>query len=647
MKSQNLFFLLFFLILSLPSQGQKTAYTYAQADKKIQQSFRDINQQLQKGQVQEALKALVRLQKREPLFLNPYWTLSDVYRSQGQLNQALQSLEQSFQLAPDVEPRLYLVAGSLCLELQDYNKAQTHLNKLLSYSDLRDETRNLGEKRLAEAKFRPQALANPLPYQPKNLGPKVNSSGREYFPSLTADENWLIFTVQVDTSRRGQEDLYFSRRDEQGIWQERQALPNINTSENEAAQSISANGRFLVFTVCNRPGDMGSCDLYYSELHQGQWSKPRNLGPPINSPAWESQPSLSPNGEELIFTRGGAGGRGSRNLFSSRRQTDGSWSEPQALNINTPYNESGPCLHPDGQTLYFASDGYVGMGDLDLFVSRRQADGLWGPPENLGYPINTAGREEALSVSFDGQTAYIAAQRPEGYGSLDIYSFEMPPAHQPKKLSYVRFKVIHAQTKQSLQAEIKMQIGQEQKRNSTLADGSLLLPLVQGQSYALQIEKTGFVFYSERFEWQENSTKQEPIEVEIPLQPLPEKIKKPEKPKGQAQPIVLKNVFFATGSAALLPSSANELQELQKLLEQRPDLNIELRGHTDNEGEAQANLDLSKRRAEAVKHYLVERGIKAERLSTQGYGQTLPIAPNDSPEGRQKNRRTEFLILEN
>lgn len=649
MKHYILYILLGALLTSCQS-SQLIAQDYIttkEISAKTKKAYTKAYQQFRAKDIAAAKKSFAKIIKKTPNFVNAYHLMAECYIQEKDWIKAIEYYEKSAEIAPDYQPNVYYKLAQIAMEQEQYVEARKQLEKFLSYPKKSESMDRTAKKMLGDAKFRPKALAEPVDFQPKNMGENINSAQRDYFPSITADENTLIYTVQLGEERTAQEDLYRSIRKD-GEWQKSEPLPNINTPENEAAQSISADGKFLVFTVCNRPNDFGSCDLYYSERVNGQWTTPRNLGPNINTKNWESQPSVAPNADAIYFTRGGARGQGNKNLWVSYRQDDDSWGKPQELKaLNTAYNEGAPCIHPDGQTLYFSSSGHPGMGELDLFVTRKDEKGNWGKPQNLGYPINTAEAEEALAVSLSGDLAFIASNRRGGFGSLDIYSFEMPEGVRPKPVTYVRALVFDAETKKALPATkvelIDLATGKTYAKVRTDKDGEFLLCLPMGKDYALNVNRKQYLFYSDNFALKEARKIKDAFALKIPLQPIKKEQKGPE-PK-ENEPIILKNVFFATNSAELRPASKTELDQLKALLEENPEMRIRLQGHTDNVGEEVDNMDLSDRRAKAVRTYLINAGIDAKRLEAQGFGETRPIAKNDTPEGRQKNRRTEFLLL--
>ena len=473
-------------------------------------------------------------------------------------------------------------------------------------------------------------------------------------PSLTADGEKLVFVRVVGR----QEDFYLSQK-KNGRWEEAIPLENINHPQlSEGAQSIAANGKSIVFTACERKEGMGRCDLYIAEMKNGQWQPARNLGSPINTKGWESQPSLSADGNTLYFVSDRQGGQGLIDLWVSRKDTAGHWGEPQNLGptINTAEREQAPFIHPDGQTLYFMSDGHPGLGGFDIYFSRLQPDGSWGTPQNLGYPINTEANEGAFIVSLDGATAYFSTDRAGVLDSLmpedrkllrrasDIYSFELYPEARPQPVTYVKAIVREAGTRRPLIAEvdfIKLKSGQSHVQAQTDEEGEFLVVLPMGEDYALNVSKPGYLFHSENFALAEASSLTEPFLLEIELSPISE----PTAGEPAAKPVILKNVFFETASAALRPESTAELTRLKDLLEDNPGLAIRINGHTDNVGSEEDNQLLSENRAKAVYDFLVEKGIPEERLQYKGYGESKPIATNYTAEGRQQNRRTEFEVV--
>lgn len=651
----KVFFLFLLLFCAALTAGAQKYITIKDAPDKLKKSYNDAYQYVNAQQYERGIKEMQKIIKKNPDFINPYLVVADSYRQIGDLENAISYLNQAVAVAPDYEVRVYMLLGQLQMEHRQFDDARVNLQKFLNYEGLKIEQKERAQRFIADVDFRQKAFASPVPFEPKNLGQGVNSAQREYFPSVTVAEDILVYTVQV--GKQGsyqQEDLYFSVKID-GVWGKGQPVPNVNTVENEGAQAISADGKLLVFTACNRRGDFGSCDLYYSRrLGKDEWSAPKNIGQPINSAAWESQPSVAANGDAIYFARG-AQGSGQKDLFVSYLQPDGKWGAPVALTeINTPFDETAPCIHPDGKTLYFASNGYAGMGSFDLYMSRKGADGKFSTPVNLGYPINTDKAEESIVVSLKGDNAFISSDRDGSYGLLDIYGFELPPAVRPLPVTYTQIVVREAATKKIINnAQLNiLNLTTEKAFFSARTDreGEVLVCLPLGEDYSVSIQKAGYLFHSEQFELKAEYASDKPYLLTIYLQTIPSVentvvVKNDTTPL--RKPIILKNVFFSTNSAELKPISKNELDQLKKMLEENPKMRIQLNGHTDSEGDEAKNQLLSENRAKAVSKYLSDNGIAASRLQAKGFGESQPIDSNETPQGRANNRRTEFVVLSN
>jgi outer membrane protein OmpA-like peptidoglycan-associated protein/Tol biopolymer transport system component len=496
-------------------------------------------------------------------------------------------------------------------------------------------------------------MKTPTPFNPVNIGPEVNSDHHEYFPAITADEQTFLFTRNFRPDKNNpeshwQEDFYVSVKKE-NKWTTSQSIGKIiNTPGNEGAPSLSADGQILFFVVCagdegyglDRKG-YGSCYIFYTQKTGEKWSKAYNAGAPINTKSWETQPSFSSDGRTLYFIRGSVDSEGIKNddIYVTYLQDNGDWSTPTPLPpyINSSGKEESVYIHPDNQTLYFASNGWVGMGGTDLYMCKRQANGQWGKPINLGYPINTWNDENSLLVNASGNVAYFASDRSGGMGGLDIYYFELDAKLRPEKVTYMKGKVYDKVTKEPLSAKFELIDLATGKTvilsTSNPGNGEFLVCLPANKNYALNVSRPDYLFYSQNFSLIEMPDNK-PYLMDIPLgKPTNDEI------------VRLDNVFFETNKYDLKPESKVELNKLVDFLKKNATLKIELRGHTDNVGDDKSNLILSDNRAKAVMEYLIANGIDKTRLAAKGYGETVPVADNGTTEGRQKNRRTEFKII--
>jgi len=366
-------------------------------------------------------------------------------------------------------------------------------------------------------------------------------------------------------------------------------------------------------------------------------------------------PSLSATGQWLYFSSNRKGGQGSNDIWISRRKRNGQWTPPFNAGpvINSRFNEESPFIHPDGSSLYFMSDGHPGMGGPDLFLSRRDAEGNWSIPENLGYPINTSSNEGGMVVSLDGSEAYMFTNRsgerrtdPGALTDLDIVAFRLPQHLRPAPVTYLRMHVLDRETRSPVNTDIDIHRLPEDELFSwgkTDHEGEFFICLPASAQYLFRMSAPGFIYRSHRVVLQDESTVTEPIEMEVLMDRVPtiNEMKAPE-----SDPVVLENIFFESGSANILPDSEFELDGLAAFLESHPGMRIEIRGHTDNIGSESDNLTLSLDRARAVNDALVARGIGQERMLFAGFGESRPVADNASESGRSKNRRTEFVILQ-
>ena len=608
---------------------------YTTKDKDAIQYYVAANHELDDKDYDAAILSLQKAISNDNKFIEAHALMGDIYRQRRNNSAAIESFKKVLALNPDFNRAIYIKLGELELNEGQYANSLQHLEKYLTYPDISASNKGTADKLIKDCKFAIDAMQHPVPYTPVNIGPEINTAADEYSPVSTADEKTLIFTRQIGSN----EDFYQSNRDNKQ-WQTATYLSDrINTpNNNEGAQSISQDGKFLFFTGCNRPDGMGRCDIYVSQKKGDNWGKPFGLSQPVNTPGWESQPSISADGRTLYFVSNRKGGYGGYDIWRSRLTAKG-WGEPENLgpNINTPYNEQWPFIHADDNTLYFCSNGWPGMGNQDLFVSRLGNDDKWGKPENLGYPINSHGDETALTLTANGATAYFASNNLKGFGGFDIYSFEMPVKLRPKVVTYVKGLVADAKTKEPLESAVEILDLQNERSvyqdYSSEDKGDFLATLTSGKNYGLNISRPGYLFYSENFSLIGRETN-DPFNISVLLEPIE-----------VGNKVVLKNIFFDTNKFEIKPESKAELQKLMEFLALNPTLKIEISGHTDNVGNDQLNETLSQNRAKAVYDDLVKVGVPQARLVFKGYGKTQPIAPNDNEENRSKNRRTEFKIV--
>ncbi len=636
---KKLFLLLFYCSLQLVSFSQP--YDPGKVNKKAQQYFDQAYERAADGHYTNALGLLQQAVKADPRFVDAYLAMGNLYGKMKNYKASIENYEKAFSIdsnytLPERLPYSVNLAG-----IGEFEKALAAVNELLEKKKPNNPItlENLGKRKRSYEFAVEYAKNNPeknYVFAPVNMGDSINSVESEYFPCLTVDGKEFTFTRKLNGTN---EDFFYSLQQTDSSWSKAKPMEgNVNTENSEGAQNISQDGQWLVFTGCYRKDGMGGCDLYISYKTDKGWSEAINLGPGINTDQWDAQPCLSPDKRELYFVSRRFGGYGGSDIYVCRIKPNGKWGEPENLGggINTPGDEQCPFLHADNQTLYFTSSFWQGYGDEDLFFVRRQPNGSWTRPVNLGYPINTIDREGTLFVSADGMTAYYASDRSDTRGGLDIYRFELRENIRPFKTLWVKGRVFDNKTNNGLPSTVELiDLASNKPLTQVNTDekGEYLITLPVGKDYAFNVNRKGYLFYSDNFSLKTNST-DTTYEKNIGLQPFEINAS-----------IVLNNVFFDVNKFDLKPESQAELDLLVQLLLDNPTLKIEIGGHTDNVGKPADNLLLSNNRAKAVVNYLVSKNIPAARLTAKGYGETRPLADNKTETGRAMNRRTELKVV--
>ena len=636
---------------------------YSTNSKKAAKLFEQGLKQYRLSDYDPALKNINEAIEKDDEFVEAYIIKGQIYEELEKYNPAIDAYKKAVDVDPEFFPNVIYSIGLLHFKMGEYKKAKTQFEKFLNYDKGDPILQEKTNMRIEACQFAIKQKKNPVEFQPKNLGDSVNSRYNEYWPSISADGRTLVITrliprkdlhevearlqnmpeekrklIEARISKE-QEDFFVSYRAD-SAWSQAQNMGDpLNTKFNEGAQTLSADGETMYFSACNKDDSKGGCDIYMAEKKNGSWSEPQNIGSPVNTDRWESQPSISPDGQTLYFVSNRKGTKGHKDLWKSVKDANGVWQEPENLgdSINTPFEEMAPFIHMDNQTLYFASQGWPGMGNQDLFMSERKGDTAWSTPKNLGYPINTHKNEFGMIVSSSGLKAYYASDRQKNR-QKDIYVFDLPQEVRPVASSYMKGNVFDSETKAPLKAKfelISLKTGRTIMNSySNPETGSFLVCIPSNNNYVLNVSRKGYLFYSDNFKLEGIHKASEPYLKDIPLHP----IKAGEK-------MILRNVFYETDSYKLKSESKVELNKVYNLLTDNPDLKIEISGHTDSVGTDSYNKELSNNRARSVYNYLVEKGIRAGRLEFKGYGEKQPIAPNETEEGRAKNRRTEIKVL--
>ncbi|MBC7407136.1 MAG: PD40 domain-containing protein [Arcicella sp.] len=621
-------------IFLLPVQGQ---IPLSSTNKKALDAYEKANQFLKERNIEKAFGEFEEAIERDKLFAEPYFQLGRLYEQNRQFGNAILNYEKAVnaQEKTSVTEIAAQQVGQIYLRKGDYQKALVFLEKGIGAVTASNQKRY--KVRIENCKFALESINKPLIINPLELPKSVNKFQSQYFPVLTADRETLIYTGNQDSD----ENIYVTSIKDK-VWTEPVSISEkINTTQNEGTASISADGRTLVFTSCGGRKGFGSCDLFISYKQGDDWTSPQNLGLNINSGEWESQPSLSADGRTLYFVSDRKGSLGKRDIWVSKLDSTNMWAK--AINVGSPVNTTeddlSPFIHANGKTLFFASEGHVGMGGLDLYFTENQQD-KWKIPENLGYPLNTFEDQVALFITADAKKAYYSLERDQDdkYRRAKIVEIEVPASLQAKfkATSFLKGIVYDSKTKQRLQADIELIALKNNellgKISSDAQTGTYTSVLTNGGEYAVFVSKKGYFFKSLNFDFSDKIGLDKILD--IPLEPIKKEAKE-----------ILNNIFFDTAKWDLKSESTAELDKLVGLLKANPDLPIEISGHTDDVGKDADNLLLSQKRAKAVVDYLAQKGVNILKIKAEGYGKTLPYLPNISDENRKLNRRIEVKFL--
>ncbi|MBT1689620.1 OmpA family protein [Dawidia soli] len=639
----RLLLLLAFVLLStgytsaqvqLSTKSRKAIDLYTQAD-----NFRV------RRQFNIAIDMLQQAIEKDEGFVEAYYRLGLVYSDMKNPTEAIRYYEQGLARTTDVNKQkvFWFDLGEAYFTAGNYEKAAAMLDQYLKKESQNRSRLGKAAHLLKSAEFALKNQKETAPYKQKALSDTVNCFAMQYFPVLTADQQKLIFTRRVTNDPNADEDLVVSQKDVEGRWTAPQSISkNINTQLNEGTSTISADGRKLIFTACvGRPDIIGSCDLYESHRIGSDWTKPVNLGPNVNSTAWESQPSLSADGRTLYFVSDRRAGMGRRDIWMATLDDYDRWTK--AVNVgkpvNSPFDEISPFIHANNHTLYFASNGLPGFGGYDIFFVEKDTAG-WTNPQNIGAPINSHEDQFSLFVTADGKKGYYSHEETTGPGTSRsrIFELEFPEGTRlNKKSNYVRGIVRDKQSRQPLAARVELvNLSSNQVVALVTSDsisGEYLMVLPEGADYALYVSKTTYLFKSLHFNYA-GPVELRPVEIDVDLEKA-----------AVGSGVVLNNIFFDVDRFELKQQSIPELEKIYRFLTDNPTLKIEISGHTDNSGAAAHNRQLSEKRALSVYNYLISKGIVKNRLIPKGYGPDKPIASNDAENGRQLNRRIEFTIV--
>ena len=424
----------------------------------------------------------------------------------------------------------YYYLGGVYHLRNEFDRAISYYSMYLN-ADMKRKEINDEEvlSRIAMSKRAKKMMASPVDVEIENMGQRINTMYHEYVPIISADESVLIFTSRREGSTGGKkdpygryyEDIYISYK-ENGTWSAPRGIGNnINTDNYDAGVGLSADGYTLIIYKTNK--SLTSGDLYWSELEGDVWQVPIKYSDKINSTYVEPSASLSSDGNKIYFSSNRPGGLGGRDIYRAVRFPNGEWSLPQNLgpNINTPYDDDSPFIHPDNVTLYFSSKGHATMGGYDIFKSTLSDDGTWSAPENLGYPINTTDDDRYFVLSADGKRGYYSSEKKGGFGDQDLYIIHLPDP--TKDLTLVRGIITDEVTGEEIQARIAIRNYEtdtlEAWHQSNSLTGKFLLIIPPGRKVSMTIGAPGYWEYHEVL-FYKNDEGFKTLEMSIRLKPM-------------------------------------------------------------------------------------------------------------------------------
>ena len=646
------FSLIFFLSFTLSAQKNESPCPKSD-NKKAGKIYDKAITEYKTGTFTQALQYCKQVIEADPTYIDAYYLTGVIYSSESKRNTkvAEQSFLKVIELCPDYDNYVYFYLGKIYFGAEKWEEAVKNLKLFVKDVDKvkSDKDYNDANDMIKYADVYVKMMKNPVPFQPQVVK-GVSSPSDEYLFIISPDNELALYTRVVkilpkkgDLIQREskQETFMYSRRLNENEFSAGEPMPEpFNQRGNEGGATITADNKFLVYTVCDGTGANAVCDLYYSQLDEDNfWTDIKSLGKKVNSAeTWESQPSITSDGKMIYFTSDRPGGYGGYDLYYTVKDDKGEWGTPVNLGptVNTKGNEKTPFIHSDSQTLYYASDGLPGMGGYDIFFTKKDSTGKWMKPKNIGYPINTPDDETGLFVSTDGRFAYFASNKFNGVGGWDLYSFPLYEAARPEKVLFVKGQLKDETTNEPVKAKIEMKNLSTLKVTEIPVDaktGKYVAVLPFKSDYIMTVKKEGFA-YESKYIAKKDSTFEKPVSVNIQVKPIE-----------VGASYKLNDINFPTNSFVLSDVSKSVIDGFIEFLAENAGIKVEIQGHTDDVGNDKSNQVLSENRARSVYDYIILKGIASSRLTYKGYGKTKPIVSNLTEEGRAKNRRTVFVIV--
>lgn len=649
---------LFLLLFILPNYGIAQQQLTKEQQQQFINAFRDGDQFLAKKNLKKAQKSFEEAIKLKPKMAAAYRRLGVIHELQTEYEISAEYFEETIKINPKLSRALYFQSGEMLMKAGYYVKALVRLKEYQSFQTLPPESFENGQLELSTEDYYNTLVesyienckfsahkTNFTGVKINNLGPSINSVLDESFPYLSNNESWMFYTRNV---RNADEDKLMYSSGETGEWKKSKPLLNkkINKEFNQGMGKISRDEKMMFFPGCNRIDIIGGCDILMANMDKENILDINKLNDGVNSEYWDSQPSINCEGKSLFFVSDRPGGYGGTDIWVSHLQEDGSWTSAVNLGdkINTPMDEESPFIGDDNVTLFFASNGHPGFGDMDIFYSRNSEDGYWSEPENLGKPVNSAEREISFFMNARGNKGYIASERLGGYGGLDIYEFNMPAKKDFEEIAYVKGTVRDAVTKEPVESVIYItdkgnyatdENGQFFACHPTLSQMKILVSERKYRDYTKSFELTN---------WNINGF----VEIDLYLQPLNQKMEiaslatnsvpksaNQETEKIDVQPIQLiegertmeriyttSDVYFYFDDFKLTKEAMYSIERLIDDIDKEQLALIVVEGFADQIGSDEYNQRLSEKRAQEVAAFFKSKGVTNLKIKYKGYGES-------------------------
>jgi outer membrane protein OmpA-like peptidoglycan-associated protein/Tol biopolymer transport system component len=596
-----------------------------------------------KESLPEKRKLLSQILNEDDSFYEAHFEMAMMLIRDQNIKGAKLAFEKVMELCDEYSPYTWYYLGKIAFEDQNYSKCVSMLKRFVKYTGenakISDSDFMEAQSMLKQAESMAELTAKPVPFNPRPVV-DICTELDEYLANLTPDNEIMFFTrkEKAPGTTLGFKEVFYSSENKDWIFDRGTSMPPpFNMKYNNGASTITADNKSMYFVLCEN-NQVNYCDIWYTRRNTIGWDEFKKINGPVNAPEhWDSQPTISFDGMDIIFASNRPGGYGGVDLYVTRKKPDGSWGVPENLGpeINTKENELTPFLHSDSKTLYFSSKGHKGLGGYDIFMAKQDELGKWSKPKNLGSPINSINDDVSFFVSLDGKRGFFSSDKYKsvGKGGIDVFMFDLYAEVRPEEIRMVKGDISSDPgMKRSGEIELKnLKTKEVTKVKIDSTDGKFVTVVKAKDDYLLTIKKEGIAFSSTVITKADTGAL---VKKEMEM-------KKVEPGKAYR----LNDINFPTNSAVLSDEARLIIEEFASYLKTNPSMKVAIHGHTDNVGEDGSNLTLSESRAYSVFSYLKQQGVAESRLTYKGYGETKPLASNDTENGRRINRRTEFVIL--